>query len=244
MASRFLALAAGLLLLVCACEPDATPLPVNLDLQATATSATTPSAEAPAELRYAVTADTLPYISPDDQQLITAHAQIVTLDAPPNPADLGVQYEIVVTLSDLADSATAPSPLTVVMVIDTSLPPLDDPALAEIVRDAAAASADSPTLRRDLANAGYPDGFDLTLASRYAPGAEALAQRLSALNLQTRITTNPDEAAHLILTTAPTESEAPAAIPLLTIPIRYRAVEGLTITFTPSGYPIVERSNS
>ena len=242
MASRFLALAAGLLLLVCACEPAATPLPVNLDLEATVTSAAPPPTEAPTELRYAVTADTLPYISPDDQQLIAAHAQIITLDAPPNPADLGGQYEIVVTLDDLADSTTTPTPLTVSLVINSALPPLDDPALAEIVGHAANASADAPTLRRDLANAGYPDGFDLTLASRYAPGADALEQRLNALNLQTRITTNPDEAAHLILTTAPTESEAQNAISLLTIPIHYRTIEGLSITFTPSGYPIAERS--
>ena len=127
-------------------------------------------------------------------------------------------------------------------MINSALPPLDDPALVEIVGHAANASADAPTLRRDLANAGYPDGFDLTLASRYAPGADALEQQLNALNLQTRITTNPDEAAHLILTTAPTESEAQNAISLLTIPIHYRTIEGLSITFTPSGYPIAERS--
>ncbi len=237
MCRRSFALAAGLLLLVCACEPDATPLPVNLDLEATVTPAAQ-STEAPAELRYAVTADTLPYIPPADQQLIAAHAQIVALDAPPDPADLGAQYEIVVTLGDLPDSTPAPSPLTVSLVINPALPPLDDPTLAELVRHAAAASADAPALRRDLANAGYPDGFDLTLVSRYAPGAEALAQRLDALNLQTRITTNPDEPAHLTLTTEPTDG----AIPLLTIPIRYRAVEGLTITFTPAGYPIAESS--
>ncbi len=243
-----------MLLLVCACEPEATPLPVNLEPAATIT----PTAVSPTEaqtLRYAVSPDTLAYIAPADQQQISSHAALVTLDAQPNPEDLGTQYEIAVALGDWADSTAAPSPLTISLAIDTALPPLDDPVLADIVRRAAdpqqmvlalafpatqAASTNSSdplALRAELANAGYPDGFDLSIASEITPAADALAQTLAAINIHARRTTNPNEPAHLTLTTAQT----PDATPLLTIPIRYRAVDGLTITFTPSGFPVAQR---
>ncbi len=244
-------LLAGLLLLACACEPEATPLPVNLPTLPPATATEAP----PQRPRYAVAPDTLPYLTDQDRSLISASADIVPLDAPPAADDLGTRYEIVVALGDLPDSTPAPTPLQVSLSVNTALPPLDDPALADIVRRAAdpqqivaalgipgaqAATAqpgDPLALRGELANAGYPDGFDVTLAA-FAPGADALANLLGAIGIQARVVTSTDEPAHLTLTTAQDAN----AIPLLTIPIRYRAVEGLTITFTPSGFPIVQRS--
>lgn len=240
MCKRFWYVLAGLLLLACACnacEPEATPLPPNLE-PPIADATAVPTDEAPAELRYAVTADTLPYLSPADKDLITAHAGIIPIDAPINPADLGNRYDIVVSLSDFSDASTAPTPLTVSLLIDATLPPLDDSTLANVVRRAIEPDANAPALRSDLANAGYPDGFDLTLTSEYAPGADVVAQALSAIGIDTRITTNPDDPAHITLTTA---SALADAIPLLTIPIYFRAIDGLTLTFTPSGFPLAQR---
>jgi hypothetical protein len=245
-----------LLLLACACEPEATPLPGNLPTRPPPTSeAATP--EATQALRYAVAPDALPYLSADDRALISASAEIVTLDALPAAAELGAQYDIVVALGDLPGGTPAPAPLQVSLIFNTSLPPLDDPNLELIVyqtvdtqavaaalgvpsgvppEQAGAAPAPSQeALRSRLANAGYPDGFDLTLAA-FAPGADVLVRLLEAVGIHTRIVSD-DEPAHLTLTTEPAEN----ALTVLTLPLVYRAADGLTITFTPSGFPIAER---
>ena len=242
---------AGLLLLVCACEPTATPLPVNLPTL----PPPSPTAGTPAPLRYAVAPDTLPYLSDADRSLISASAQIIPLDTAPVTEDLGTRYEIVVALGDLPDGTRTDSPLELDLVVNPSLPPLDNPKLVDILRRAidpqkivaalhipgaqaaAAQPSDLLTIRSDLANAGYPDGFDVTVTA--APGADALAQLLDAVGIETRIITTVGEATHLTLVSGQTP---PAnAIPLCTIPISYRAVDGLKINFTPSGFPIIQK---
>lgn len=223
---------AVVILLACACEPEATPLPVNLPTREPPTLAPTE----PGLLRYALAPETLPYLSEQDRTAISADAEIVELDTAPNPDDLGTRYDIVVTLGVLPDAETAPSPLTLSLIVNTTLPPLDNPSLTEIVRTVILSAADQTELRRDLANAGYPDGFDLTLAA-FAPGADSLAALLDSVNIQIRIINTANEPAHLTLTTQPTTD----AITLQTIPIHYRAVDGLTITFAPSGFPIARR---
>ncbi len=120
----------GLLLIICACQPTPTPLPVNLPTlpPPSPTAGTPPS---PSLLRYAAAPDALPFL-PTDQ----ISAQIIQLNAPPDPADLGTKYDVVVTLGDLPDGALSPTPLSIALTINPSLPPLDDPALAAIVRRA------------------------------------------------------------------------------------------------------------
>ncbi|MEO8395908.1 MAG: hypothetical protein ABI700_23130, partial [Chloroflexota bacterium] len=145
--------------------------------------------------------------------------------------------------------------LQINLVINTTLPPLDNAALAEIVRRAldpakivsalaipgaqpvAATPVDPLTLRTELANAGYPDGFDLTVSAQIAPGAAAIVQVLAAVGIETRVVTNPSEVVHLILTTA----QAADALPLFTVPLSYRAIDGLSISFTSSGFPIAQK---
>lgn len=235
----------GLLLILCACQPTPTPLPVNLPT----IPPPTPTAGTPPPPRYAVAPDALPFL-PADQ----INAQIVPLDAPPNPADLGVNYDLVVTLGDLPNGKISPTPLSIALTLNPSQPPLDDPALAAIVRrtiDAAQLAAalklpaaqivateeaaDPVTLRTELANAGYPDGFDLVVTADFDGGAQALAQLLAAVSIHARIATL-GEVAHLALTTQPNTA---GAIPLLTVPIHYRAAEGLQISFAPDGFPII-----
>src|SRR5712671_2255633 len=75
---------AALLLLVCACGPEATPLPVNLPTL----PLPSPTAGTPAQLRYAVAPDALPYLTDHDRNLIGASAQLIPLDAAPSPDDL------------------------------------------------------------------------------------------------------------------------------------------------------------
>ena len=141
--------------------------------------------------------------------------------------------------------------------MDTTRPPLDDAQLAALIpqivdSDMArmdrglvfSTPAPSPTqvipaLREALANAGYPDGFDLTLASPFAYETEVLTKWLAVYGIETRLVA-PGEPAHLIIINLPPDPNA-NAIPLYTLPVSYRAVDGLTITFTPSGFPIATR---
>jgi len=248
-----LSITAGLLLLLGACGPEATPLPVNLPTL----PPPSPTAGTPAQLRYAVAPDALPYLTDQDRSLISASAQLIPLDSAPADSDLGARYDLIVALGDLPDGTRTASPLQVDLVVNPALPPLDNPALVDILhraidpvkivaalnmpypgtQAASAQPADPLTLRADLANAGYPDGFDVTVAA--APGADALAQLLDAVGIETRIVTTAGEATHLSFTSGQTP---PAnAIPLYTIPISYRAVDGLNITFTPSGFPIAQK---
>ena len=243
--------AAGLLLLICACEPEATPLPVNLPTLAPPS----PTAGTPAPLRYAVAPDALPYLTDEDRSLISASAQLIPLDSAPAAADLGTRYEIVVALGDLPDGTRTDSPLQIDLRINSSLPPLDNPTLADILRRAidpqkivsslafpgiqavSAAPSDVLSIRTDLANAGYPDGFDLTIAA--APAAAALAQLLDAVGIETRVVASVSEPTHLSFVSG--QPPPDNALPLYTLPISYRAVDGLNITFTPNGFPIAQQ---
>jgi hypothetical protein len=114
------------------------------------------------------------------------------------------------------------------------------------------ASETSQTLRTSLANAGLPDGFDLSLASLYTPGAEAVAAQLATVGIGTRVTQIvPEEAAdltpfHLILFGSSGQDlvqniDVENRIDLFTVPISYRAIPELAIEFTPSGFPIARR---
>lgn len=242
-------------LLAAACEPEATPLPVILPTLPSAATATPLPETQP--LRYALAPDVANFLSADDERLISADALILPLDAPPTTDALGTDYEILVALSAFPESSEAPAPLRVVLRLNTALAPLDDPEIAAIVRQAvnpqtfASAlgfpteqSGDTPapeTLRASLANAGYPDGFDLTLATDFTADAETIMQNLSALRLEVRLAT-ADEDAHLTLTSAPSSAESSSEIiELLTVPIYYSAVPGLDVKFTPAGFPIISR---
>ena len=259
MFRRLLGLIAGLLL-ACACQPPATPLPVNLPTLPPPSSTPGLYTSTPTPLRYAVAPDALPFFSQQDQTQISASAAIIPLDAPPVPSDLGVRYDLVVAVGDLAGGTLAPSPLQIGLVINSALPPLDDPTLVEIIRRtidpqkiAAALNLpgvqaateqpeDSTALRNQLANAGYPDGFDVTLAVQIAPGAEVLTQMLKAIGIDARLTTNLSEPAHLTLTSEQTGNAN--VIPLFSLPINYSAVAGLKISFTPDGFPIAQKGGS
>ncbi len=246
--------AAGLLLLICACEPEATPLPNNLPTLPPATTDAR-NAPTPAPVRYAIAPNLSPFLLPDDSAQISANTSLIALTEPPNPSEFGVSYDFIVGLSDLPDGTAAPSPLQINLIINTTLPPLDNPALAEIVRRALAPAklvsalaipgaqpvtatpVDPLILRTELANAGYPDGFDLTISDQIAPGAAAIVQVLATVGIETRVVTDPGEAVHLTLTTV----QAADAIPLFSVPISYRAVDGLSISFTASGFPIAQK---
>ena len=256
MTRRFAALLL-LTLLVSACEPEPTPLPVNLPTLPPAT--TTAPAPDERELRYALAPGVTNFFSAEDQRLISASATIIPLETPPVADDLGSAYDILVAFSQFPDSTEAPAPLQVKLLVNTTLAPLDNPDIALIIRQAvdpqtiasvlgippeqsgAAPAPSAQALRANLANAGYPDGFDLTLAADFTAGADTIVQHLSSVNIDVRLVPG-GETAHLTLTNIPTTTQANVdSIHLLNLPIYYRAVPSLNISFTPAGFPIITR---
>jgi hypothetical protein len=253
-------------LALAACEPEATPLPVDI-VPATSPIATQGAAQT---LRYAIDSNLFLIIPPDDVNAIAVTGEIEPISPPFLDTDLGNRYDILIALGDLPDGTRAPTPITVSLALNTSLSPLDDNALAEIVRrsldtEALAAALGIPsaealphthetpqTLRTSLANAGLPDGFDLNVASLYAPGTEAVGEQLAVIGIETRIRQiASDEASdlspyHLILFSSGArvlfaDMNSENSIDLFTVPISYRAAPDLTIEFTDSGLPLVRR---
>ena len=256
------------LALLAACEPDATPLPAFV----AATTTPAPATATPGPLRYALTSDTGGSVA--EMALLQASAEVVTLGAD-EAAELG-SYALLAGYGDRPGWARSPVTPRVSLAIGARRTPLDSDAMAEMIvngLDAAAlvaaggiggseplsvASA-APTTRTTLANAGWPDGFDVTLGDAGLPGAEAAAAQLTALGLRvTRVRLPPDELvpaladgrANLVLIAWTDEAARQAlaeavgaarVVDLYTLPIAFQAADGLRLTFTPGGWPLASR---
>ncbi len=252
-----------------ACAPPPTPLPVDIPAAPTAAPAGSP---APPGLRYALGSSA--HAAPIADQARAQSLQIVQLDGTPDPAQLGSGYDIAADYGLFDGAAAAPVLTNVALVVNTALRPLDDPALASIVRDAvvpavalavqnlpgAQPAASLPAvppadLRAQLANAGWPDGFNLAAAAAPVPGTEALLTALRALGIEPRplqpaAVTESDWAANrlhlaLIVWHAPEARQrwsalagADNVIDLYSVPVGYLAAPGLALTFTPDGWPL------
>ena len=115
-------------------------------------------------------------------------------------------------------------------------------------------------IRNTLANMGYPDGFRLTLAMQPVPASQTIVEQLSNANLE--ITTTEihsmqeaieilaNNRAHLLLLFWQNDSQrsqwvervgANAIIDLYTLPISYVEKEGISISFSESGWVIGTR---
>lgn len=122
------------------------------------------------------------------------------------------------------------------------------------------ASTGSPDdVRQSFAAGGRPDGLTTTLAVSQVPGGANLAAQLTAMNVRVRLTPLDDAALSTFLLQGraglalvawhDSAGEArwqqafgaEAVFPLLRLPISYLATDGLTITFTPGGWPLPSR---
>ena len=232
-----------LLLLLAACEPEPTPLPV--EIAPAATAAPTPDART---IRYGIAANAADYL---DLAPIRAMMQIETLTAPPDPAMLVEQYDILVALAEFAVGQRSPVSISVGLAINTAIPPLNDPAVADIVARSVAGGGES--LRIELANAGYPDGFDLSAGALVPPTLDGL--RSAGIGVQVS-DLPPDqvaalfEAGRLHLAFVRWSDEAGRAawaargtvIDLYALPVVYLAAPNIEVTgFTPDGVPLARR---
>jgi hypothetical protein len=254
-------------LALAACGPEATPLPVDIPV----TEVTGVAPAEPAVMRYALGPNTRGYVAELEQ--IAAAAEVTTLDDLPSLDAVGDQYALMAALGDLDGGTRSPQPLRVVMILNTTADPFDDPTIADIARRAVnpaaivaalgiagaeareLASTGSSALRAELANLGLPDGVDVAVGTAFAPGSDLLTAQLRAAGFVTAssaLTLAEAESAFTAGTAdllvigagdAAIESwraNAGAAnvIDLYTLPISYRAIPGLALTFTPSGWPL------
>lgn len=250
------------LLVTClsACQQPPTPFPVDIPTPATAT----PSPGAPAPIRYALAPNTAGAVA--DRALLERSAQVTQLSEPVNLDNLGTQFDLIAAYGSYPDAALSPSTVTLSLVINTALAPLDNPILSDILQrsiDPAALAArveipgvqpvvrEAPSLgslRTELANAGWPDGMDLSLAYENLIAVNALQNTWQPLNIIAKPFPLQDLHGQTHLTlfawTAPEQRAAFGAsddtivIDLLTVPISYWAVPGLQIRFSPQGWPL------
>jgi hypothetical protein len=260
-----------LMILLAGCGPQATPFPADIPVAATSTS----EAGAQAPIRYALAANTEGFVS--DLALIQAATRVEQLSEPINPDDLGSRYDIVAAYGDLPDGTRSPISPHAALVMQTDSLPLGNTVLLDVFRRSIqlqgivttlnipgitpdpVESGQSGSLRTELANAGWPDGFALNLAYAYVPGVQQLAEQFEAAGIRVRVTAldrsdvmmaleqNRMQAA--LISWSSTDDRAlwterfgdDHVIDLYTIPISYRATAGLNISFTPDGWPLVSR---
>lgn len=155
-------------------------------------------------------------------------------------------------------------PLSDNVLLDILRGALDKPALVDrlAIPGAVPAStqpADTRILRQALANAGWPDGLALQGAVLGAPGWLGLQNTLQRVSIDSQwgtLTVEALEAAlraarlHLALVLWTTAEERAAwatlvdeaqIIDLYSLPISYLAIDGLSISFTPGGWPLATR---
>jgi hypothetical protein len=254
--------------LLAACEPEATPFPVDIPIVPTVT----PTPGAPLPIRYAVAPNANGLVA--DINLIMTSAAVEQLAEPVTPDDLGRRYEVVAAYGEWSGWTRSTSAPHVALVIATNSPPLDMPLLANLVRhsidpqaivtalDIPGTAADAvestapEILRTELANMGFPDGFELTSAYAYIPGAAQATGQWQKANIVTQpILMSDDEIVaafeakwlHLALVAWTTAEQRQAwiarvgeanMIDLYTLPISYQAVPELTVTLSPDGWPL------
>jgi hypothetical protein len=233
-----------LLIVLVSCEPEATPFPV--EIPATATPTEEPSPLPP--VRYAVPA-ALSEIAASF--LADTNAQITTFDDTiPDRQSLGTDFDIILATGLHQDAAQAPFTHSTHLLINQALPPLDDPAVRTIIVQAISQPSDAEiinTLRTDLANAGWPDGFELRLI--YAPATSTIALRDALkpfhIDLQTiplaEATEWDIERHHLAITTNREQanaSDVTEKIPLDQMSLSYWTAPDIAVTFSSEGWPI------
>ncbi|RMF82524.1 MAG: hypothetical protein D6737_01525 [Chloroflexi bacterium] len=258
-------------LLLVACSPQATPFPVEV-IPTPSVEPQIPNNNSP--IRYAFATNTRGFVA--DLQQFQSSGQVTQLTEAIDPNDLGLRYDIIIALGRQDGATRTDEPLRISLILNATTPPLDNPAMAQTLRDAlqpeviasqldipgiesnASTNVSTTTLRNEMANNGYPDGFSLRLGYIHAPGIDQLQEQLASIgiNAQTeRILTddiadvflNRFNAILIVWHSRDTHAQwaaqfgAENIIDLYAIPISYWAVPELNITFTPSGWPIATR---
>lgn len=186
------------LVLFTGCEAQATPFAAAAPTDVEDADGGEPPT-APPPLRYGIDAATLPYVREIDE--LRTYGLVETID---DMSQAPAGYDIVAGYGLREGWQQSPVTVQVSLLIDTSLPPLDNPPIAAAVLASVAPQpvaeaagftgvmpgehqSDPPTqVRTQLANLGYPDGISLTLSGEDSPGLAALMTAFDARNIHIR----------------------------------------------------------
>ena len=244
-------------MILAGCEAQATPIAAIV----TETNTPEPTAIPIPDLRYGIAGNIAPYIG----DMGTISYEILGAESAISDFDLVVAYGI------YDGWEQAPQSHRVSLAINRNLAPLDNASISELIpglidvqaivdslnipgsqqrTELATVSANS--IRTTLANAGYPDGFQLTMATENIPAVDVLAGQFASLSMDVRLievseTVLVDNQAHLILFIWADENERAGwvsqvreenIIDLWTIPISYLNNGEVRVEFTENGIPI------
>lgn len=249
------------LALLSGCAPAPTPFPVTPIVSPTpltdgVAAPVAQPAQASQPLRYGVLPNAassapLGFLATDGTQVEVVQ-DIATLDT----------YDIVIGYGRYDDWQPVPVALAPVRAVMMPYAPLDNPRVMGVLAAALdvplmlqtlnisgtealyrpATPTDPAALRAELANAGYPEG--IVLYANLAPlvGVDLLGEQLATANIHIRPTDAPPAQLHLSIGQfAPLNDERIAPLDLYTLPISYRASEGVIVTFTADGWAIAAR---
>ena len=252
---RFLLILFGIVL--AGCEAQATPIAAIV----TETNTPEPTAIPIPDLRYGIAGNIAPYIG----DMGTIPFEILSADSAISDFDLVVAYGI------YDGWEQAPHSHRVSLAINPNLAPLDNASISDLIHDVIdsqaivdslnipgsqqtteLATVSANSIRTTLANAGYPDGFQLTMATENIPAVDVLASQFAVLSMDMRLielseTVLVDNQAHLILFIWSHEGERAGwvsqvgegnIIDLWTMPISYLNNSAVTVEFTENGIPI------
>lgn len=255
------------LILLTACTPEATPFPVDMPTAAGEILATPPAVVRYAlasntqhfvsDLALIEGAAQVEYLIDDfDPTELGTHFDIVAAYG-----DLPEGIHSPITPHIAAVINTAISPLNNEQIAALLRRSFNPQALIENLAIPGATadlleSLPQSTLRTELANAGWPDGIELDLLFVPMPGVEGIINNLQAAGFLTRTLSVSQQNAYqqfsespfsLALITWHTAEERQQwtaqvgeanVLDLYSIPISYRAVTGIEVSFTPSGWPL------
>lgn len=245
-------------LLLAACEAQATPI-ASMSTPTVPPQATLPPTQI---LRYGAAPNIVAYLGDD----VAAPYEILDNNLPITAYDLVVAYGIydgwqqspVSHRVSLAINPNLP-PLTIAIFRDLMTSIVNPQVIVDTlnipnaqqttVQDAVLSTLDSRTL---LANNGYPDGFQLIMATETVPALDLIVSQFADLSVDLRLidmqeTVISDNQAHLVLFLWAQETERSFwvnqvgeenILDLWTMPISYLAQNDRSIEFTENGIPL------
>lgn len=264
-----------------ACEPEATPFPVEMPPTIEPTRDPNVIEPTAIPIRYALAANTSGFVSGEELLQIEIRSVVEHLTEPATAEEFGPRYELVAAYGAQPGWILSDVTLRVALLVNPNAAPLDESVIAQAVKriisptniaiqlqgqgipgiTANSTQVDSAdAIRTIFANAGWPDGFDLTLAHVPIPGADFAAEQLRSVGLEvteTTLTENEIAAAltngraALALIVWAQQSQRAEWVTLLgesnvidlyALPVSYQALPELTVSeFTAGGWPLPER---
>jgi hypothetical protein len=246
------------------CEAQATPIALVAEPTGDIVEAS-PVATNPPNLIYGLFSNTEGYVV--DLAEIQSRALVETF----YDSNRYVDYDIVAAYGVFEGWQLSPIRQHLALVINPNLAPLDNEAIRVLIPQAidsqalvdslaiagmqagSLATLPNASIRTSLANAGYPDGFQLTLAASPLLGLGIITEQFNANNISIQVIeadTIIDNRAHLLLVLWTDEAERDEwvsqmgeadVLEIYSLPISYLVKDGIHIEFSEAGWPLPSR---